>query len=76
MSLENEFVYISVDIKPAYALAGKTIIRPRVELELNELVEDNPAACNSSEVNVKVRFDLLGKDAEANIEYTIHCNTL
>jgi hypothetical protein len=56
MFLENNFLYISVEIKPAYALVGKTISGPRVELELNELIEDTPEACNSSEVHVRVRF--------------------
>ncbi|XP_053383373.1 uncharacterized protein LOC123564671 [Mercenaria mercenaria] len=51
--LENDFIYISVEIKPAYSLVGKTIERPRVALELNDLVEDNPEACNSREIHLK-----------------------
>ncbi|XP_053393015.1 uncharacterized protein LOC123564401 isoform X2 [Mercenaria mercenaria] len=53
IKLENDFVYISVEIKPAYSLVGQNIERPRVALELNELVEDNPEACNSSEITLR-----------------------
>lgn len=53
--LENDYVYVSVERSPASELAGKTVSRPRVALEINELLEDNPEPCNSSEVLLEVR---------------------
>ena len=54
--IQNNFIYVSVEIKPAYELLNQTMDRPRVALELTSLLETAPTACNSSAVTLRVRY--------------------
>ena len=52
--LENDFIYISAEITPAYQLFGTTVERPHAAIVLDSLIETHPEACNASAVTVKV----------------------
>ena len=54
MYLENDFIYISAEITPAYQLIGTTVERPHAAIVLDDLIETHPEACNASAVTVKV----------------------
>ncbi|KAL4239961.1 hypothetical protein ACF0H5_000758 [Mactra antiquata] len=51
--VENDFFYISVEIQPANTFIGGTVNRPRVALDLKDLIESSPMACTSSRVEIR-----------------------
>ena len=55
MYLENDFIYISAEINPAYELFGTTVERPHASIVLDSLIETHPEDYNASAVTVKVR---------------------
>lgn len=54
MFVENDFIYISVEKKPAYKWLNQTVSRRRTAVELTSLLERNPMPGNSSSVTLKV----------------------
>lgn len=52
--VENDFIYISVEKKPAYKWLNQTVDRSRTAVELISLLERNPKPGNSSSVTLKV----------------------
>ena len=54
MFLENDFIYVSAEIIPAYLLFGTTVVRPHAAIVLDSLIETHPEAYNGSAVTIKV----------------------
>lgn len=68
MFIENDFVYISVEVKPAYEIINSVdpaVKRPQADMELKNLRENTPAICNSSAIVLQV-FLVLKRHVQYN----------
>jgi len=54
-ALETDFVYLSTEIMPSsQVIAAGKIVRPRVEIELGNIVPLGTSTCSSHKVTAKV----------------------
>ena len=54
MYIENDFVYVSAEISPAYHLRGMTLCRPYAAVVLDSLSEITPTPFNITAIDIHV----------------------
>ena len=54
--LEDDVIYVSTEIVPAYQIQGFDVVRPRVIMSVETFSETSPKQCNSSALIIRVRI--------------------